>query len=322
MTAYIIRRLLLIIPTMILVSIIVFFMIRVVPGSAIDIVISRLDSAPMHGREEEMKEVIAKQLGLDVPVHVQYGRWMGGILLRGDLGTMMWQKIPITEELKYRLPITFELGILALLIGLMISFPIGIYSAIQQDTMGDYVGRSFAILCIAVPGFWLGTMVMVLPPYYFGWSPSVLYVPFQENPGENLIQFIIPAAILGMATAGINMRMTRTMMLEVLRQDYIRTAWAKGVRERIIITRHALKNALIPVVTIVGLQIPVLVGGTVIIETIFNLPGMGRMLVDATFSRDYTTLSGVTFFIAIFIMICNLIVDLTYAWLDPRIQYQ
>jgi peptide/nickel transport system permease protein len=269
-----------------------------------------------------MREVIAKQLGLDVPVHVQYGRWMGGILLRGDLGTMMWQKIPITEELKYRLPITFELGILALLIGLMISFPIGIYSAIQQDTIGDYAGRSFAILCIAVPGFWLGTMVMVLPPYYFGWSPPVLYVPFRENPTENLIQFIIPAAILGMATAGINMRMTRTMMLEVLRQDYIRTAWAKGVRERIIITRHALKNALIPVVTIVGLQIPVLVGGTVIIETIFNLPGMGRMLVDATFSRDYTTLSGVTFFIAVFIMFCNLIVDLTYVWLDPRVQYQ
>jgi peptide/nickel transport system permease protein len=322
MTAYIIRRLILIIPTLILVSIVVFFMIRVIPGSAIDIVISRLDSAPLDGREEEMKEVIAKQLGLDVPVHVQYGRWMGGIIFRGDLGTMMWQNIPITEELKFRLPITFELGILALLTSLIISFPIGIYSAIRQDTIGDYAGRSFAILCIGVPGFWLGTMVMVIPTYYLGWAPPILYVPFGENPGENLIQFIIPGVILGMATAGINMRMTRTMMLEVLRQDYIKTAWSKGLRERVIITRHALKNALIPVVTIVGLQIPILVGGTVIIETIFNLPGMGRMLVDATFSRDYTTLSGVTFVIAIFIMFSNLIVDLTYAWLDPRVRYR
>ena len=321
MTTYIIRRLILIIPTLILVSIIVFFAIRLVPGSAIDLVISRMDTAPLHGRKDEMRDAIAKQLGLDKPVLVQYGTWMGGIIFRGDLGTMMWQGIPITEELKYRLPITFELVIMALIASLISSFPIGIYSAIRQETIGDYIGRSFAIMCIAVPGFWLGTMVFVILPYYFGWSPPVLHVPFRENPVENLIQFIIPAVILGMASAGINMRMTRTMMLEVLRQDYIRTAWAKGLKEKIIIIRHALKNALIPIVTIVGLQIPVLIGGTVIIETIFNLPGMGRMLVDAIFQRDYTTLSGVTFLIAAFVMLSNLFVDITYTWLDPRIRY-
>ena len=321
MAAYIIRRIILIIPTLLLVSIIVFFGIRVVPGSAIDLVMSRMDTAPLHGREDEMGAEIAKQLGMDKPIIIQYGKWIGDILFRGDLGTMLWQKVPITEELKYRLPITFELGILALITGLLIAFPIGIYSAIRQETISDYIGRSFAILCIAIPGFWLGTMMMVIPPYYFGWSPPVLHIPFRENPSQNLLQFIIPAVILGMASAGINMRMTRTMMLEVLRQDYIRTAWSKGLRERIIIIRHGLKNALIPVVTIVGLQIPVLIGGTVIIETIFNLPGMGRMLVDAIFQRDYPTLSGVTFLVAAFIMLSNLLVDITYSWLDPRIRY-
>jgi len=321
MTSYIIRRLILVIPTMLLVSVIVFLIIRLVPGTAIDMVMSAMDTAPLHGREKEMRAVIAKQLGLDAPVHVQYARWMGGVILRGDLGTMMWQGIPITEELSHRIPVTFELAIMALSFGLIVAIPIGIYSALRQDTAGDYIGRSFAILCIAVPNFWLGTMVMVLPTYYFGWSPNVLHVPFFENPLENLIQFIIPAVILGMGTAGINMRLTRTMMLEVLRQDYIRTAWAKGLTERIIIVRHALRNALIPVVTVVGIMVPYLLGGSVIIETIFNLPGVGNMMVDAIFSRDYTTLSGVTFILAFVVMLNNLLVDLVYSWLDPRIRY-
>lgn len=318
MTTYIIRRLILIIPTLILVSIIVFFAIRLVPGSAIDLVISRMDTAPLHGREDEMREAIAKQLGLDKPVLVQYGSWIGGIIFRGDLGTMMWQSIPITEELKYRLPITFELGIMALLTSLIISFPIGIYSAIRQETIGDYIGRSFAILCIAVPGFWLGTMVFVILPYYFGWSPPVLHVPFRENPVENLIQFIIPAVILGMASAGINMRMTRTMMLEVLRQDYIRTAWEKGLTERAVVMKHALKNALIPVVSMVGMSVPIMIAGSVIIEQIFTLPGIGLLMIEALNKRDYPVISGIVIFIATTVIVINLIVDLIYTLLDPR----
>ena len=328
MGSYIIRRFILILPTVVLASIIVFFIIRLIPGSAIDIVISRMDSMQMTGGGygakkpmEEMRAKIAAQLGLDAPIYVQYGRWMGGIL-RGDLGDMLWADIPITEELLKRLPVTVELGVIAIIASILISFPIGIYSGIRQDTVVDYIARSFAILCIAVPGFWLGTMVVVLPAVYLNWSPAVFYIPFIDDPGGNFIQFIIPGIILGMATAGINMRMTRTMMLEVLRQDFVRTAWAKGLREKIIVFRHVLKNALIPVITIIGLQIPIVVGGAVIIEQIFNLPGLGRMLVRATAERDYTTLSGVTFLIAIFVLFVNLLVDLSYGYLDPRVRYE
>jgi peptide/nickel transport system permease protein len=267
-----------------------------------------------------MKEQIRKQLGLDVPIWIQYGRWVSGVF-RGDLGMMMWADVPVSEELGARLPVTVELGLMALATSLLISLPIGVYSAIRQDTVGDYVARSFAILCIALPGFWIGTMVVVLPARYLGWTPPEIYVPFAKDPADNLLHIQIPGVITGMASAGINMRMTRTMMLEVLRQDYIRTAWSKGLGERVIIVRHALKNAFIPVITIIGLQVPVVVSGTVIIEQIFSLPGIGRMLVNATFERDYTTLSGITFVIAIFILFVNLLIDLTYAYLDPRLKY-
>jgi peptide/nickel transport system permease protein len=305
------------VPTLLLVTIIVFLSIRLIPGNVIDVM-----QADMAGQGQIDTKEIAHRLGLDVPIHVQYVRWIGNIILHGDLGVSLRSGRPVVAELIARLPVSFELTLLALAIMLIIAVPIGVYSAIRQDEIGDYIGRSFAIFCIAVPGFWLGTMVIVLPSVWWNWSPSVEYIPFLQNPSGNLLQFIIPSAILGMALTGTTMRMTRTMMLEVLRQDYIRTAWAKGLRESVVVFRHALKNALIPVVTIVGLNIPVLIGGTVIIEQIFTLPGMGRLVLEALTKRDYTIVSGVNLFIACFVLAINLVVDIAYGYLDPRVQYK
>ena len=316
MNAYIVRRILLIIPTLFLASLIVFFSLRFIPGDALDQMISdhvSTTDADIAG--------LRKALGLDVPVHVQYVRWMSGIILHGDFGKSLWKGTSVTENILQRLPITFELGVMAIVIALIISFPIGIYSGIRQDVIGDYIARSFAVLCIAVPSFWIGTMIMVFPSIWWGWSPSVMLIPFSEDPWGHIKMFLVPAAVLGMGLSGVNMRMLRTMMLEVLRQDYVRTAWSKGLRERIIVARHVLKNAVIPVITIIGLQVPVVIGGVVIIEQIFCLPGMGRLLVDATHARDYPIITGTMVFFATAILVINLIVDLSYAYLDPRVRY-
>jgi peptide/nickel transport system permease protein len=211
---------------------------------------------------------------------------------------------------------------MALIIAVLVALPIGVYSAIRQDTAGDYLGRTVSILAMSVPGFWIGTMIMVFPALWWGWSPQVQLIRFVDDPLGNLGMFVIPAAVMGMAMSGITMRMTRTMMLEVLRQDYIRTAWSKGLRERVVVLRHALKNALIPVVTIIGLQMPVLIGGTVIIEQIFALPGIGLLEINAIFNRDYPIISGVMLMMAMFVLIMNLLIDLTYSFLDPRVQYR
>jgi peptide/nickel transport system permease protein len=319
MRAYIIRRLALIIPTLLLVTIIVFLSVRFVPGSVIDLIAGDMaGESDLTG--EELNNYIKGVLGLDVPMHVQYGRWLAGVL-RGDLGESLWSGRSITEELVSKIPISIELGIFAIITGLIIAFPIGIYSAIRQDTAGDYIGRSIAIIFLAVPSFWIATMVVVFPSY-FGIAPIVEYVPIQENLGANLRQFIVPGVIMGMVMSGVTMRMTRTMMLEVLRQDYIRTAWSKGLRERIIVIRHALKNALIPVVTIIGLQLPILLGGSVVMEQIFVLPGIGRLMIDALGRRDYPIISGVNLMMATVILVANLLIDMTYAYLDPRIRYR
>jgi peptide/nickel transport system permease protein len=316
MRAYVIRRLLLIIPTLLLVTIIVFFSIRLVPGNVVELMAVEQEFISGKGFDAIMHD-----LGLDVPLHVQYGRWMAGIF-RGDFGNSLWSFRPVTEIIFDKIPISFELGLLAMIVALLIAFPIGIYSAIRQDTAGDYIGRIIAILCICVPSFWLGTMVMVFPSIWWNWSPSMKYIPFIEDPLGNLGMFIIPAIILGMVLSGVTMRMTRTMMLEVLRQDYIRTAWSKGLRERMVIIRHALKNALIPVVTVIGLQLPILIGGSVILENIFNLPGIGRLMVEVINNRDYTVLSGINLITATIVLLINIGVDLTYAYLDPRVHYK
>ena len=211
---------------------------------------------------------------------------------------------------------------LAIVIGLVIALPVGIYSAIRQDTAADHAGRSVAIIGLATPNFWLGIMVMIYPAIWWGWSPRLELIPFSEDPLENLGMFLIPSLILGTASAASIMRLTRTMMLEVLRQDYIRTAWSKGLRERVVIIRHTIKNALIPVVTLIGLQLPILVGGSVIMENIFNLPGLGRLMLVALNDRDYPLISGINLFFATAVIVANLITDLFYAFLDPRVRYK
>ena len=228
----------------------------------------------------------------------------------------------VNELLALKWPVTLELGIMALIIGQLIALPIGIYSALRQDTTGDYIARTFAILCISVPGFWIATVVIVMPSIWWNYMPPIMLIHFTEDPIGNLGMFIVPGIVLGMGMSGGTMRMTRTMMLEVLRQDYIRTAWAKGLRERVVIVRHALKNALIPVVTIIGFQLPLLVGGTVLIEQIFVLPGMGRLLVDGLLKRDEPLIGGVMLIFAIVLMLINLMVDITYGYIDPRVHYK
>jgi peptide/nickel transport system permease protein len=218
--------------------------------------------------------------------------------------------------------VTLELGFLGLLFSVILALPIGIYAAVRQDTWGDYVARTIAIVFMAVPSFWIATMVVVFPSIWWGWSPPLMLIHFRSDPIGNLKMFAIPAIVVGMEVAGVVMRMTRSMMLEVLRQDYVRTAWAKGLRERAVVMRHALKNSLIPIVILIGLQMPVLVGGVVIIEQIFNLPGLGRLLVEAVSYRDYTMIMGIMLFFGLGMVCINLIVDLTYSFLDPRIRYK
>ena len=323
----------LIIPTLFILSVLVFLSVRFIPGDTIDAMLGRWDFIAM----EVDREALERMLGLDVPVHVQYARWIGVLptpdwvtgeshfrgLVQGSLGhSLLGAQEAIEETIFRKLPVTLELGLLAIVIGLLIALPVGIYSAVRQDTAADYVGRSIAIIGLATPNFWLALMVMLYPAIWWGWSPPMEWVPFTDDPLGNLGVFIIPSLILGTSMAAMTMRMTRTTMLEVLRQDYIRTAWAKGASEKAVILLHALKNALIPVVTLVGMQLPILVGGSVIMETIFNLPGLGGLLVSGLTERDYPIVSGVNLVFASVVLLSNLFIDLLYPYLDPRVRYR
>jgi len=321
MGSYIIRRSILLIPTIFLVTIIVFLTIRLIPGSIIDIMMGEMGTE-VRGEGFDRDALVAK-LGLDVPIYVQYGRWVGDIIFHGNLGVAIrGQYETVNQKLASRIPVTFEIGVMALIFALLIALPVGIYSAIRQDSLGDWITRSISILFISVPSFWIGTLVMIYPAKWWGWSPSMQLIRFTENPLGNIGMFIVPSLVLGMVISGTTMRMTRTMMLEVLRQDYIRTAWAKGLAEKTVVLRHAIKNAMIPVITIIGMQIPYLVGGSVIIEQIFVLPGVGRLMVESLSYRDYPIVSGINLFIAAVVMVVNLVVDMVYAYLDPRIRYK
>ena len=319
MFSYFVRRVLLTIPTLLLVSIIVFLTIRLIPGDVIDVILGQMRFV---GERASQREAIEAILGLDVPVHIQYVRWIADILLHGSLGDPLIGTRPVAETIMSRLPTTLELSILATIIAGLTAVPIGVYSALRQDTVGDYLARSVSIIFVSVPTFWTATIVILYPSILWGWSPSTELIRFAEDPLGNLRMFLLPAAILGMALSGVTMRMTRTMMLEVLRQDYIRTAWSKGVRERRVVIRHALKNALIPVVTLIGIQFPLIVGGSLIIEELFQLPGIGRLMMDAIGRRDYPVVSGINLVVATVVVLMNVLVDLTYAWIDPRIHYR
>ena len=330
MRAYIIRRLLLIIPTGLLVTLICFGTVRFIPGSVMELMAAEM-SFDIGLSYDETVEYVSQQLGMDEPIYIQYGRWLGIVpqedgeikgVLQGDLGNSLWVRTPILDELVQRLPVSMELGFLSIIIGIILAIPIGTYSAIRQDTVGDYLGRSIAILGLSVPHFLLGTIIIVFPSIWWGWTPDVQYVPFLEDPIENLEQFIIPALVMGGTYSASIMRLTRSMMLEVLRQDYIRTAWSKGLTERTVVFRHALKGAIIPVVTQIGMQMPVLFAGAIVTEQIFNLPGVGVLMITSIANRDYAIISGINLMVATFILVINLVVDMTYSWLDPRVHYR
>ena len=312
---YIARRILQGLFVLFLVSFLVFALVRILPGDAI---LMQLDQAA--APTPENLEKARQELGLDRPFLEQYHTWMGGVL-RGDLGYSLTSRRPVIQELLKRVSLTSHLAVLSLLIALLIALPIGVLSAVRQDTMADYCGRLFAILGLSLPDFWLATVVITFLAIWFRWIPPIGFAPIWVDPARNLSQLLIPAVIIGARLAAVSMRMTRSSLLEVLRQDYIRTARAKGLRERAIIVRHAFKNAFIPVITIIGQQFSVLLGGMVIVEFIFLQPGVGSLMLDAVQLRDYTLIQGAVLFFATVIVVMNLLVDLSYAWLDPRIRY-
>ena len=314
MSRYLLRRLLLLVPTLLGVSIIVFVLVRLLPGDAVAL---QLQDARASAADEA---ALRTQLGLDRPIYLQYVDWLG-TLLRGDLGHSFRSHQPVVQELANRLPVTAELGLLALVIAAAVATAVGVLSAVRQDTWADYAARSAAIGLLAVPGFWLGTLVVTLPSVWWHWTPPLRYVRLTEDPVRNLGIVVLPAVILGLGLSGGLMRLVRTQMLEVLRQDFIRTAAAKGLAERSVVVRHALKNAFIPALTVLGLQVAVLVSGTVVLESIFVLPGMGRYLLESVQARDYPAIQGLNLIFATVIVLTNLLVDLLYGWLDPRVRY-
>lgn len=316
MQRYILRRLLLMVPTLIGVSFVVFLIVRAVPGDVVDLIAGDFGAA-----DPATKEALRKEFGLEGNIVAQYVRWLGDIV-QFDLGKSLISGRTVTSELQSRLPVTVQLGLMAIFFSLLIAVPIGIISAVRQDTWADYIGRSFAIGLLAAPGFWIAILLISMAGRYFTWGvPPATYVEFADDPIANLKLMFMPSLILGGGLSGSVMRFTRSTMLETLRQDYIRTAWSKGLQERVIIVRHAMRNALIPVVTVVGLQLPILVGGTVIIESVYAIPGMGRYYIAAIDSKDYPVIQGINIIVAIVVVFSNLGVDLLYSVIDPRIRY-
>lgn len=326
MRNYIIKRLLLAVPTLIGVSLVVFFMIRLIPGGVVQQI------AGDNQLTTDQTARIEKDLGLNRPAYVQYFSWLGNAA-RLDFGNSLRDQSSITARLKHTLPTTIEMAVLAIVISVLIAVPVGVISAIRQDSISDYVSRSVAIGFLAIPSFWLGTMIVVYASNWFRLATPLpqQYQQIWQDPYQNL-KFLVfpfgyfvpvgPAVLLGVSLSGTVMRLMRTQMLEVLRQDYVRTAWAKGLHERTVIARHAMKNAMIPVVTVVGLQVPIVVGGSVIVESIFNVPGMGQWLFTAVGARDYTVVQSIALILSLAVVLSNLGVDITYAYLDPRIRYR
>ncbi len=317
MSQYVLKRVLLAVPTLLLASLVVFSLVRVVPG---DIIMATLGDHSQNVTPERLAQ-LRHQIGLDRPFVVQYVSWIGGVL-RGDLGNSLWTQRPASSELLKALPVTVQLGVMGLLIAWVIGIPVGVLSAVRSGKASDYVGRVVSILGIAVPDFWIATVVILVLSVQFNYLPPLGYAVLWQDPLKSIQQFLWPALILGFRLSAVIMRMTRSTMLEVIQQDYIRTARSKGLSERVVIYRHALKNALIPVVTVIGSQVGIIVGGAVILETIFSLPGVGRLTFQAITLRDYTQLQANVLVIAAMVVMMNLVTDVAYAWLDPRIHYR
>ena len=319
MNTYVIKRFMLFVPTLLLVTLMVFALMRLVPGDPAELLLMGFEGDGQFS-EQQLADLRAK-LGTDRPVAIQYLNWIWG-MIRGDFGTSMYFDTPISEDLGAKVPITLELAVLALLLAFVVAMPLGVLSAVRQDTIADYASRIIAIAGVAMPTFWIGILVVYFLVAWFDWLPPLGYANVWDDPWRNLQQMFFPAVALGFYNMALIARVTRSSMLEVFREDYIRTARSKGLREGAVIIRHALKNAFLPIITISGWQVGRLIAGTVVIETIFLVPGMGRLLVDSILHRDYTMIQSIVMVIAFMVLALNLVVDLLYAWLDPRIRYE
>ncbi len=314
MIEFVIKRLLMMVPVLIGLTIAVFIVTRIIPGDVASVMLEDSIASP------EQRAAIMDDLGLADPLYVQYIKWAGGVM-QGDLGTSFWTKRPVLQELTKAAPITFELAIGGATLALLIGLPIGIVSAVRERTWLDYLGRSISILGLSIPNFWLGTLVLIFPALWFGWVPPTQYKPIWEAPLHNLEQFWLPSLVIGASASASLMRMTRSAMLEVLRQDYVRTARAKGLPERTVILSHALRNALVPVVTLFGFLTAGLLTGALVTESIFNLPGFGSLILRAIGQRDYPLIQGSVLIFGVIYTVVNILVDISYAMLNPRIRY-
>jgi len=314
MGRYLANRFILAIPTLIVVSILIFGGVRVIPGDVCFLVLQTPEVT------DEQCDRVYQRLGLDKPAVQQYFSWMGNAV-QGDFGRSMISERPVLEEIRARMNLTLQLTFLASLFAVALAIPIGVYSALRQDTLPDYALRIMTIGWLSMPAFWVATMLVTFPAKWWGYATPVGYADLWEDPLQNLEQLYMPAIALGLALSASLARLTRSSMLEVLRQDYVRTARAKGLSERVVLSRHALKNAMLPVMTLFGLQLAFLMGGTVVLESIFALPGLGTLLLTSVTFKDYTTIQGIVLFFAVLILIINILVDLSYAWFDPRIRY-
>jgi peptide/nickel transport system permease protein len=318
MAIYIVKRLLAMIPTLLGVAVLIFVLLRIVPG---DVVEARYLTQGSQFQSQDLMDQERKKLGLDQPLWKQFTTWMSG-LARLDFGLSMWTGAPITEEIKLRFALSLQLAIMASLLAQVLAIPLGILAAVKQDTWVDYAVRVFSIAGLATPSFWLGIMMILTMLIVFKWVPPMVFTPLWVNPWENLAQLIWPALAVGYRYSAVGTRMMRSAMLEVLREDYIRTARAKGLWLKLILSRHALKNAILPVLTVMSLEFAFLLGGLVVTEQVFNLNGLGMLFVDAISHRDYTLVQALVMLVATFFLLINFFVDIAYAWIDPRIRYR
>jgi peptide/nickel transport system permease protein len=314
---YLTKRLLLIVPTLFGVAAVVFVIMRVIPG---DVTLLILGGDQTGRIDPQQVAAMRQQLGLDQPLAVQFGTWLWGVV-RLDFGKSLWTGQPVIEEVLIRLPLSLEVAILATIVSVLLAIPLGMLAAVRQDSWVDYVIRVGSIGGQAIPSFWVGILVILFLVIYFGWGPPLEFTPPWIDPWANFQQLVWPVVTVGYRYAAVTTRMTRSTVLEVLREDYIRTAWAKGLRERVVVIRHALKNAMLPVITLIGTEFAFLIGGLVVTETVFTLNGVGRFVVDAVAHRDYPVVQALVFLIAFCFVVVNLLIDLTYAWFDPRIRY-
>lgn len=317
MRQYLIRRILLMIPTLLGVAMVIFLLMRVVPGDIVELKYAGEGASITKETLQKEREL----LGLDKPLWFQFGSWLWG-LMRGNFGVSMWTGRPIIHEVSIRFELTLQLAIMAMILAVILGIPLGMIAALKQDTWVDYSVRVFSIAGLATPSFWLGVIMILVLLIFFKWLPPMEFTPIWKNPAANLVQLVWPALAVGYRYSAMIMRMTRSTMLDVLREDYIRTARAKGLFEKLILIRHALKNALLPVMSVIGLELAFLLGGLVVTEQVFNLNGLGLLLVQSIERRDYTMTQSLVLLVAFFFIVMNFALDILFAWLDPRVRFK